>query len=166
VLLTAFEAALAFVLVHEGGFADRPTDPGGPTARGITQVTYDSWRDQLREARRPVVEISDEEVRLIYFEGYWQKFHCADLAWPLSLVLFDSAVLISKPVHVLQAVLHVAVDGVFGSETRSAAQLAAPRRLARSLVDARCGYHVASAHLSENPGWLERCADLRVEIDR
>ena len=34
-----FDAALACVLRHEGGYVDHPLDPGGATNRGVTRAT-------------------------------------------------------------------------------------------------------------------------------
>ncbi|OZA97334.1 MAG: hypothetical protein B7X67_23085, partial [Rhizobiales bacterium 39-66-18] len=34
---SSFDAALARVLVHEGGYSDHPADPGGPTMQGVIQ---------------------------------------------------------------------------------------------------------------------------------
>ena len=41
--MSAFDDALALVLKMEGGRVDNPADPGGLTAFGITQHTYDAW---------------------------------------------------------------------------------------------------------------------------
>ncbi len=35
-----FKKALKHVLVHEGGWADHPKDPGGATMKGVTLATY------------------------------------------------------------------------------------------------------------------------------
>ena len=56
-----FKSALKYVLVHEGGWADHPKDPGGATMKGVTLITYrrhfgkDKSKDNLRN-------ISDEEL--------------------------------------------------------------------------------------------------------
>ncbi len=35
-----FKEALKHVLVHEGGWADHPKDPGGATMKGVTLITF------------------------------------------------------------------------------------------------------------------------------
>ena len=35
-----FKSALEHVLVHEGGWADHPEDPGGATMKGVTLITF------------------------------------------------------------------------------------------------------------------------------
>ena len=86
-----FERALAFVLRWEGGKVDDPHDKGGRTNRGITQRTYDGWRDEKGLPRRDVYELEEEELQAIYRTLYWWPAKL--LSWPLNLVVFDSAVL-------------------------------------------------------------------------
>ena len=86
-----FKRALAFVLRWEGGKVDDPHDKGGRTNKGITQATYNGWRDDHGLAPRDVWEIGDDEVEAIYESLYW--WPAKDLTWPLSLVVFDTAVL-------------------------------------------------------------------------
>jgi lysozyme family protein len=35
-----FESSQQQVLVHEGGWADHPKDPGGATMKGVTLMTF------------------------------------------------------------------------------------------------------------------------------
>ncbi len=35
-----FDSALEHVLVHEGGWANHPKDPGGATMKGVTLATF------------------------------------------------------------------------------------------------------------------------------
>ena len=43
-----FDASLALVLVHEGGWADHPSDPGGATMKGVTIATKQPSRERGR----------------------------------------------------------------------------------------------------------------------
>ncbi|WP_152536276.1 glycosyl hydrolase 108 family protein [Mesorhizobium loti] len=38
------KGALARLLAHEGGYSNHPSDPGGPTMKGVTQRVYDGYR--------------------------------------------------------------------------------------------------------------------------
>lgn len=89
-----FERALAFVLRWEGGYSDHPDDPGRGTNYGITQRTYDAWRERQGMLTRPVREISMEEVRAIYRTRYWDPLPAryAERDPALALALFDLAV--------------------------------------------------------------------------
>ena len=78
--MTAFEAALPFVLRWEGGFVDHPTDPGGRTNSGVTQDVYDDWRRRHGLLRADVREIEETEVHAIYESGYWMPPRCDLLA--------------------------------------------------------------------------------------
>lgn len=87
-----FERAMRFVARWEGGLVDHPSDPGGRTNRGVTQKTYDAWRDRRHLPHRDVSELEDAEEHSIYSEEYWYPAGCDKLAWPLCLVHFDTAV--------------------------------------------------------------------------
>jgi len=86
-----FERALAFVLTWEGGAVDNPHDKGGRTNRGITQRTYDGWREDKGLGERDVFLLEEDELQEIYRTLYW--WPAQKLPWPLCLVVFDTAVL-------------------------------------------------------------------------
>lgn len=75
----AFPGALALTLRFEGGYQNLRSDPGnraphgvgGGTNRGITQATYDAFRDARDLPYKPVRHIADEEVAAIYRTRYW-----------------------------------------------------------------------------------------------
>jgi hypothetical protein len=92
-LQAGFDRALAIVLRHEGGKVDHPLDPGGRTAFGITQRTYDTFRSKRLLPQRDVFDIEAVEVEAIYRDWYWTTSGADDIDWPMSLVLFDTAVL-------------------------------------------------------------------------
>jgi len=88
----AFERALAFVLSVEGGWwpGKAASDPN-PTMRGITQKTYDRFRDLWRRPRQSVRRIEEAELRTIY-HSYWVAAGCPHLDWPVAVLHFDTAV--------------------------------------------------------------------------
>lgn len=88
----SFGRALAFVLRWEGGTVDHPDDPGGRTAFGVTQRTYDAWRRKSSLPRADVFGITKEERDAIYEQEYWKASGANALSWPLALVHFDTAV--------------------------------------------------------------------------
>lgn len=91
--MTAFDKALAQVLKWEGGYVEHPADPGGATAYGVTQATYDAWRRKQGTEVRPVREIDRSEVEAIYWQQYWLRAGCDQLEpAALALVVFDAAV--------------------------------------------------------------------------
>lgn len=89
-----FQKALKFVLQWEGGYVNHPNDSGGATNKGITQRTYNSWlENQGLPHPKSVQQITDEEVAKIYKMAYWDVVYHYENPEPLSIALFDFAVL-------------------------------------------------------------------------
>jgi len=113
-----FKSALKHVLVHEGGWADHPKDPGGATMKGVTLKTYrghfgeDKSKDNLRN-------ISEEELEQIYRSGYWNKCHCDELPTGVDYAVFDAAVNSGpgRGAKWLQAAVGAKQDGAIGRNT-------------------------------------------------
>lgn len=122
-----FHAALARILVHEGGKVDHPADPGGRTNKGVTQRVYNAWRTKSYLPVRDVYQISDMEVEAIYRFQYWEPINGQQLPPGVDYVVMDGAVN-SGPKQSgkwLQRALGFdksQVDGVIGSVTISATQ--------------------------------------------
>lgn len=79
----SFDKAVEFVLKYEGGYIYHPADPGGETNFGISKRAY----PQL-----DIKNLTAEHAKNIYRYDYWQKAGCEKLDWPLSLIVFDTAV--------------------------------------------------------------------------
>jgi lysozyme family protein len=47
---STYDDALRRLLVHEGGYSNHPSDPGGPTNFGITLADYRAYVNAEREA--------------------------------------------------------------------------------------------------------------------
>lgn len=124
----SFDRALAAALAHEGGVSDHPADRGGLTKWGVTQATYETWRAKTGQAPRPVVEMTEAEMRAIYLDGYWFPAGCDQMPDELAETVFDMAVNsgVRRAVITLQRVLGVTQDGIPGPETISAAHEAGP----------------------------------------
>ena len=89
--MSDLERSLAFTLRWEGGNVSDPDDYGGRTSRGVTQRTYDGWRLDHKLEKRDVWLMDHSELLDIYKTLYW--WPAKDAEWPLSLVIFDTAVL-------------------------------------------------------------------------
>lgn len=116
---SSFETALRLVLVHEGGFANHPKDPGGRTMRGVTQRTYDAYRSRIGERSADVKGIGEDELRSIYRMQYWDKVMGDDLPPGLDYAVFDFAVNSgpSRAAKFLQKIVGAEQDGVIGAQT-------------------------------------------------
>lgn len=87
-----FENALKFVLAREGGYVNDPNDPGGATNRGITQRTYNAYRSKLKKPAEDVKNISEYEVKEIYYNNYWLRAGCHKMTPKFAVACFDTAV--------------------------------------------------------------------------
>jgi hypothetical protein len=92
-----FDTAVKRVIALEGGRVDHPNDPGGRTAYGITQRTYDAWRRRMGKPRADVWTIPEVEVRAIYYDDYCLAAGCWGLPAPLAVMHFDTAVNMGVP---------------------------------------------------------------------
>ena len=123
--LDRYAESLARVLVHEGGYSDHPSDPGGKTMKGVTQRVYDAYRARKNLPKRSVKAIADEELQAIYRAQYWDVIRGNDLPPGVDYAVFDGAVNSGprQAVKWLQRALGFtgkAVDGVVGNVTLSA----------------------------------------------
>ena len=78
-----FGVAVDFVLKWEGGYVNDPNDLGGETKYGISSRAY------------PYLDIKNltiEDAKKIYYEDYWLKAGCDELAPPFDIIIFDTAV--------------------------------------------------------------------------
>lgn len=88
-----FDKAMQFVLDAEGGYSNDPNDPGGATMKGITHGEYDKYRQEKGLPAQDVRNISDEEMKDIYYNKYYAPSGAADVKDPkLALAIFDTAV--------------------------------------------------------------------------
>ena len=116
--MSRFTVCLGKVLGHEGGLSDYKADRGGRTNYGVTSATYNAYRTGLRLPRRPVDQITMEEVEAIYLT-YWKESRCDVLPEPLDYLVFDCAINsgASRAIKLLQFVLGADVDGKVGQQT-------------------------------------------------
>lgn len=160
-----FQKSLSIVLLSEGGWANNPSDPGGPTMEGITQKIYDAFRQSVNLGSRSVKFISASERDSIYKAQFWDAISGDLLPSGLDLALFDEAVL-SGPVQAardLQRVLRVKVDGHIGLVTLASAQGLLNRKLAvNELCNLRLGLiHRLVTFSLFGKGWEARIARVR-----
>jgi type VI secretion system secreted protein VgrG len=135
--MSDFTTALNYTLKHEGGWANNPDDPGGPTMFGITLNT--AKRHGIDDADA-LKKISPEMAAAILREGYWRFGSVADQR--VATKVFDMSVnmglatavkLLQKSLNVYGAELRV--DGVFGAETSRAVNSHDPELI----LDLLCG---------------------------
>ena len=88
---SSYDEALKRLLVHEGGYSNHPSDPGGPTNWGIT--IFDArayWRKDATatDVRTMPVEVAKD----IYRSKYWDAMRCDELPAGVDYAVFDYGV--------------------------------------------------------------------------
>lgn len=86
-----FDACLAIVLRHEGGYVDHPRDPGGATNLGVTIGTLSQWLGR-KATKDEVRALTVEKVKPIYKRNYWDAIGGDMLPAGVDLAVFDPAV--------------------------------------------------------------------------
>lgn len=167
--LIRFENILKFTLKSEGGYVNDADDPGGATNKGITQRTYNQYRQDYKGiAQQSVKDISDAEVEEIYYELYWEIAGCDRLPFPIAEVVFDTAVNcgVQTSRKMLQRAAGVEDDGVFGKMTIEAIGKKDAYVIADAFLDERRKYYDAiiarNAKLEKyRKGWNNRVSELK-----
>ena len=158
-----FKSALKHVLVHEGGWADHPKDPGGATMKGVTLATYrrhfgeEKSKDNLRN-------ISEEELEQIYRSGYWNKCRCDKLPPGVDYAVFDAAVNSGpgRGARWLQAAVGANQDGGIGPNTLSRVGEQDPVHVTDDMCDSRLTFlRSLSNWATFGKGWGRRVEGVR-----
>lgn len=160
------QAALDFIIKHEGGYVNDPDDSGGATNFGIIQSTYDDYRAAWGLGIRSVKLIERSEVERIY-ESYWRACGADYIDnfcnnYPLALLVFDCAVNcgIGRTKKMLQECLGLTPDGVIGPKTKEALFKSGPN-LITYFAAVRLDYYLdivlrKSSQLKFLPSWIRR----------
>ncbi len=158
----AFLSAVKRLLADEGGYADRPRDPGGETRFGISRREYPEL---------DIKNLTREQATEIYWRDWWRKFGYGALPSPLSAKMLDLAVNIgpSEAARCLRRALRscgvtIAENGILGPWTRTSASRAnQPALLAALRSEAAGHYRLVAASKGETAagkafleGWLNR----------
>lgn len=164
-----FADAFRWILEAEGG-SKLVTDTGGLTKWGVSAKAHPDV---------DIASLTREQAERIYFDDYWRAIRGNALPPALALVLFDAAVNmgVSASVRILQTVLrHVAVDGVMGPETVSAAKMFLPRHeLVALVLEHRLSWYESLAKKDDAAqkkygpylfGWRMRVVRLALEAGR
>jgi len=154
------------ILGVEGGVSDRPLkdDPGGLTAKGITQKVYDQWRSVRKLPPKSVRTITTQEVVAITKANYWNPVQGDKLPSGVDYAVVDFAFNsgAAQAAKELQRVLGVTADGVIGLGTLKALSKADPKRVINSLCDRRLAFMKKLKNWNANKnGWTNRVAHVR-----
>ena len=133
-----FEASLAAVLKHEGGYVDHPKDPGGATNLGCTKKVWEEWVGH-EVTKDDIKALRVEDVAPLYKARYWDKCRCDDLPLGVDFAVFDLAINsgTGRASKFLQSACGVVADGAVGPATIAAANALNPRELASKICENR-----------------------------
>lgn len=157
-----FDAVMAEVFAHEGGFVNHPRDPGGATNWGITRATLADWRGRAVSVQ-DVRDLTRAEAQDIYRSRYWSPVAGDLLPAGLDLVAMDGAVNsgVSRGVRWLQTGLGVPADGRMGPVTLQAASQAVASDTIKRACAARMSFLRGLRHWDAfGRGWSRRVAKV------
>jgi len=161
---SSYEAALARVLAHEGGYTNNPADPGGPTNFGITIADYRRYVKPGATAA-DVRAMTADEAKAIYRARYWDALACDDLPAGVDYAVFDYGVNsgIGRSGKVLRRMLTLPDNtGVVDNAVIAAVAQADARALVAAICDERLRFLKS---LKTWPvfgkGWSSRVADVK-----
>jgi uncharacterized protein (TIGR02594 family) len=160
---SSYDEALRRVLVHEGGYSNHPSDPGGPTNWGITiQDARAYWKKEATAAdvRSMPVDVAKD----IYRSKYWDAMCCDNLPTGVDYAVFDYGVNsgIARAARVLQRLVGAGVDGEIGPDTIAATARAKPAKLINQICDERLAFLQGLKTWSVfGNGWGRRVHEVR-----
>ena len=160
---SSYDEALRRVLVHEGGYSNHPSDPGGPTNWGIT--IHDARAYWKKEATTADVRSMPVHVaKDIYRSKYWDAMCCDNLPTGVDYAVFDYGVNsgIARAARVLQRLVGAGVDGEIGPDTIAATARAKPAKLINQICDERLAFLQGLKTWSVfGNGWGRRVHEVR-----
>jgi hypothetical protein len=175
IVMASFDVAYNIVARHEGGYQKIATDPGNYNSRrelvgtnwGISAPVYESW------IGRPPTETDMRQMpksvaRQIFKKNFWDPIQGDFIhSQQLANFLFDGHVNHGRTgIRIMQRVLGVIVDGVFGPVSLMALNGADPKAVFDAYKAARIQfYHELSIRRPEMrnvwlPVWLRRMASF------
>lgn len=158
-----FETIFAETKVHEGGYVDHPTDPGGATNMGITFAVLKAWRGK-NITKQDVKNLTEAEAKTIYKAQYWHKVWGDELPSGIDSAIFDFAVNsgVSRSVKYAQEIVGVKADGVMGPNTLAALRKQDPATFINKFIDKREAFLKGlKIFPTFGKGWLRRTARVR-----
>lgn len=136
-----FDAVMAEIFKHEGGYVDHPADPGGATNLGVTFAVLQKWRGKPI-TKADVKALTKKEATEIYRKNYWNPTKCDDLPAGVDLVMMDGSVNsgIGRGPKWIQAAVGATQDGNVGTMTLRSVMAAKPAEVINRACDVRLSF--------------------------
>lgn len=163
-MINNFNNCLKITLSYEGGYSNHPKDPGGSTNRGITQTTYNIWRDKAGLPRRDIRLITQTEIERIYKYYFWDPVKGDALIMGLDLSIFDFCVNSGQvqASKTLQRIINIPADGIIGTDTLWNVNSKDPGLLIEAIAKKRLDFlRSLSTWKTFGNGWTERVNGIR-----
>jgi lysozyme family protein len=162
-----FDACLAKLLAHEGGYVNHPSDPGGMTNLGVTARVWEEWVGHPVDEKQ-MRALTPETVAPLYKKKYWDACRANDLVPGLDYAVFDVAVNsgVGRAVKLLQSVVGATPDGGFGSITAALVKKAEenPAKLIEDYCAKRLEFlQSLKAFPVFGKGWTRRVEEVKAE---
>lgn len=159
--------AIKGILNREGGFVNKPNDPGGATKYGITRNTLKAWRNKavsVDDVKNLTIEEATKIYKKQYFEGPGILRIGNDI---LAEQVIDAAVNhgTHKAVEMLQEAVGADIDGGIGPNTIGKVSETKPYIAYFNFMKIRLKYYATiidhNHELQEfGAGWMNRCATM------
>lgn len=159
-----FEKCLAELLKHEGGYVNHPSDPGGRTNLGVTQLVWEDWLDRA-VTEENMKALTPAKVAPLYREMYWDRVKADKLPSGVDYCVFDAAVNsgASRAAKWLQTTVGAVPDGVIGEQTLKQVLLTNPKMLIDKYSANRLAFlQRLTTWPTFGKGWERRVEEVRV----
>lgn len=154
---------------HEGGYQANPNDTGNynslgelvGTNHGINAQVYENWLG-YPPTQQQMANMPQSTAKLIFQTRFWSKMMGDQISsQPLADIIYDGIVNHGKGVELLQQVLGIVDDNIFGATTLTAVQAADPGQLYVDYKERRRKYYIWLANWRPAnqvflQGWLNR----------
>ena len=164
-----YQELVPFILKWEGGFVDDPLDKGGATNKGVTIATFRQFYGANATVEQ-LKNITISEWNHIFKSGYWNRWRADEIhSQPVANILVDWLWLSGAPaIKLPQQLLHVAADGIAGTQTIAAVNASEPKQLF-DIIKARRVEYINNIILKTptnerfRKGWMNRLNALKFE---
>ena len=170
-----FSKLSPIILRHEGGYANRAADKGGPTNHGIAWKTWQRYAQEdvgVEPTLDNLKKLTPEQAEVIYKKRYWDAKGFNDIKDPkLALMSYDWTITSGGAGKQIQKLLNsqygknLKVDGAIGPDTIAAMNsVADSNELTENIAEIRKVYYKNLTisdpnNLPNLNGWINRVND-------
>ena len=159
------EIAIPRILKHEGGYVDHPNDPGGPTNKGITISTFQSYI-KPNGTKEDLKKLTTEQATVVYKRQYWDAVMADSLPVGVDYAVADFAVNSGpyRAAKYLQTIVGVTQDGRIGPKTLEAVRKMSSEDIINRLCDDRMTFlKRLNTWPTFGKGWASRVEGVRTD---